>query len=403
MRSGSYNPPLNTGIYRRWVRAPSARRACARGRAPGGGGRQSAHASRWTLQRRLQHLRREKIRAFVRRQCGAARATLPDEPDGQHSCSYVGLFVSARRTSASGPAMRMHTCVYWRVRPLNAPWMTTSAVPNTAVASRPDTLACHARPRARPGVETARPPRQVADLVGSEGRPPQRVRASSTHACTRAGPDLCMAACVRERDGHGDDLLRVGAVANVAHLRTATAAAASRPSSRRDPQAALRKHREWVAVVRWHARSPPMALQLRPLPLLPLLLLLLLLEGCCVWGAAGVDSGREELLIGWRGERPAASPFDTEALWDPLNLNASQPDNVPLPASRSWVELIRCACCCMRACTHACMHACMRSSAMAQKKSEAQRCGPPGVRERLLIMPWVLSHGCVRLASTASN
>lgn len=32
-----------------------------------------------------------------------------------------------------------------------------------------------------------------------------------------------------------------------------------------------------------------------------------------------------------------------DALWDPLNLSSSMPDSVPLPASQSWVEIIRCA------------------------------------------------------------
>ncbi len=51
---------------------------------------------------------------------------------------------------------------------------------------------------------------------------------------------------------------------------------------------------------------------------------------------ASAPGGESEKLIGWRGET-----YDPDALWDPLNLTASQPDAIPLPASRSWVEAIR--------------------------------------------------------------
>ena len=37
------------------------------------------------------------------------------------------------------------------------------------------------------------------------------------------------------------------------------------------------------------------------------------------------------------------STHSIDALWDPLNLSSSMPDSVPLPASQSWVEVIRCA------------------------------------------------------------
>jgi len=41
----------------------------------------------------------------------------------------------------------------------------------------------------------------------------------------------------------------------------------------------------------------------------------------------------EEKLIGWKGDT-----YDPELVWDPLNL--TRPDEIPLPASRSWVEII---------------------------------------------------------------
>jgi hypothetical protein len=44
----------------------------------------------------------------------------------------------------------------------------------------------------------------------------------------------------------------------------------------------------------------------------------------------------EEKLIGWRGET-----YDPDASWDPLNITASKHDSIPLPASRSWIEVIR--------------------------------------------------------------
>lgn len=49
---------------------------------------------------------------------------------------------------------------------------------------------------------------------------------------------------------------------------------------------------------------------------------------------------QEEQLIGWQGERAAAS-VQLDSTWDPLNLEASKPDDIPLPASDSWVEQIR--------------------------------------------------------------
>ncbi|GAX76930.1 hypothetical protein CEUSTIGMA_g4377.t1 [Chlamydomonas eustigma] len=43
----------------------------------------------------------------------------------------------------------------------------------------------------------------------------------------------------------------------------------------------------------------------------------------------------EEKLIGWKGET-----YDPDAYWDPLNLTASKHDSIPLPSSRSWIEII---------------------------------------------------------------
>lgn len=67
-----------------------------------------------------------------------------------------------------------------------------------------------------------------------------------------------------------------------------------------------------------------------------LLLATLLIPGCL---------GHEEQLIGWQGEKvrdPAvAASLHPELLWDPANLEASQPDDIPLPASQGWVEQIR--------------------------------------------------------------